>query len=424
MMIRAALVFGLLGAFGLACGEAAAPEVDGDSDQIIGGAAARGVQLDAVGALRYSAKADAGVVDAGAVPSSFTSLCTATLIAPKLIVTAKHCAASAGDVTSPLSDRQTLFFTTGADATNPKRTIRVVRSWLSPLHEGGYVSYGSDVAVMQLEEAITDITPLKVADTHLSAALEGSKLSAVGFGYRNRAKKMGTRRVGTLTLQATSGQFMASVFDSEQDLSAFAHEESPQGFGVEDEERLVSLWERTLLPNYESFVGLAYGDAQPCSGDSGGPLLALVGTDLVVVGVVSGSHKLTDRSVNPCSVLGQTYATFGPLVQTTFAAAENAVGQRVTRTAVASVAAGSTAQLPAEVAAPTGDAGTLSSRCQGLTAAGICKGGTVQRCIADSEGPARPVQIDCTLLRSTCAVNATTQAAECVDAPAPGDAGR
>ncbi len=417
MSSRAVLLFGFAAALGLACSDAEQPEVEGDSDRIIGGTAARGVLLDAIGALRYSAKADAGMVDAGAVPSGFTALCTATLIAPTLIVTAKHCAASASDVTAPISDRQTLFFTLGADAIAPRRTIRVVRSLLSSVHEGGYVGYGSDVAVMQLEESVDDVVPLKVADAHLGAALEGSKLTAVGFGYRDRAKKMGTRRAGTLTLRATSGQFMARVFGSQEELSAFAHAESPQGFGLEDEERLVSLWERTLLPSYEIFLGLAYGDAQPCSGDSGGPLLALVGTDLVVAGVVSGSHKLTNRSVNPCSVLGQTYATFGPSVQTTFSAAERSVGQRITRVPVTAVAAGSAARLPTEIIAPTGDAGTLAARCHGLTKSGICTEGTVQRCIDDSEGPPRPVQIDCTLLRSTCAVNPATQAAECVDAP-------
>ena len=38
-----------------------------------------------------------------------------------------------------------------------------------------------------------------------------------------------------------------------------------------------------------AYLGLGENDAQPCSGDSGGPLLARVGDENVVVAVVSGS---------------------------------------------------------------------------------------------------------------------------------------
>ncbi len=415
--MRTVLLLCSAAALAVACSDAAEPDTEGGSDKIIGGTPAKGSQLDAVGALRRASGADAGVVDAGAVPTGFKSLCTATLIAPRLIVTAKHCAANASDTTVAISDTQTLFFTIGPDANKPKRAVRVVRSWLSPIVEDGYVGYGSDVAVMQLEESIDDVTPLKVADAHLDAALERSRFSAVGFGYRDRAGRMGARRAGTLTLQATKGPFMASVFPTRDAMIAFARTESPQGFSPDDEDRLTGLWDRKLLTNYEAFVGLAYGDSQPCSGDSGSPLLARVGNELVVAGVVSGSHKLSNRSANPCSVLGQIYATFGVYVQSTFTAAAAAVGQPIVRTSLRTLAPGSSAALPSEPDASTGDAGSLSDRCQGLSKEGTCVDGTVQRCIADTEGPPRPVRIDCTLLLSACAVNATTRVAECVNAP-------
>lgn len=419
----AALLGTLLGGLAFACEQTNEPDPSESPEEIIGGAAAKGAQLDAIGSLRYSAALDAGVSDsATSIPNGYNGLCTATLIAPRLIVTAKHCAARATTTTLPMSDSQTLYFAIGPDTLRPKRAVRVVRTWLSPMRDEGYVGYGSDVAVMQLETAIDDVTPLKVANAHLDASAKGSRFSVVGFGYRDRAMRKGTRRAGTLTLQATAGRFMGSVFGSKEQMVAFARNESPEAFTADDADRLYGLWDRTLLPQYEAFFGLAYGDSQPCSGDSGAPLLARVGDELVVAGVVSGSHKLSNRTANPCSVLGQVYATFGPLVQTTFDVAQNATGLSVTRTRLTPLAAGSSAQLPPKVdVQQAGDAGVtdagspLTARCQGLSKEGICVDGTVQRCIAEAEGPPRPTRVDCTLLLSTCAMSGNV--AECADVP-------
>lgn len=423
-MLRVFLFSCFAGSLALACSDTAQPDPEDSPDPIIGGTPAKGAQLDAIGSLRYSGAADAGISDSPTtIPSGYNTLCTATLIAPRLIVTAKHCASPADNIGAARSDSQTLYFAIGPDTQRPKRAVRVTRTWLSPMREDGYVNYGSDVAVMQLETAIEDVTPLKVAESHLAANLKGSRFSVVGFGYRDRETRRGTRRAGTLTLQATSGAFTSSVFASKEEMIAFARTESPEAFGRDDADRLAGLWERTLLPNYEAFLGLGYGDAQPCSGDSGAPLVARVGDELVVAGVVSGSHKLSNKSANPCSVLGQVYATFGPLVQTTFDAAQATTGQTITRTRVTQLAPGSAAVLPPEVEVPQtqadaglSDAGSpLGVRCQGLSKGGICVDGTVQRCIAEAEGPPRPTRIDCTLLLSTCAV--TNNVAECADVP-------
>ena len=158
----------LLVTVALACGDATNEPAAG-ADAIIGGTPARGSALSAVGALRAPSSADGGTAPPGAVPGGYGGLCTATLIAPRLIVTAKHCAARADDPSAPISDSQTLFFTLGPDATKPTRTIRVARTWLVPLYEGGYVAFGSDVAVMQLEDTVDDVAPLRVADGQLAS---------------------------------------------------------------------------------------------------------------------------------------------------------------------------------------------------------------------------------------------------------------
>jgi len=418
-MIRVALSSAFACLLALACGETAAPNPDDSPDAIIGGSAARGATLDAIGSLRTRTEEGAGenLGDAGLtmVPSGFDGMCTATLVSPSLIVTAKHCATRAPDTTVPRTDSEPVFFTIGSDSSTPKRVIRVLRTWLSPVIDEGYVGHGSDVAVMQLAEPVTDVKPLRVAAAHLPSSLVGSRLSAVGFGYRDRQTRMGARRAGTLTLQATSGRLLGDVFSSSDELIAFAKRESPEAFGAEDADRLLGLWDRTLLPEYEAFLGLAYGDAQPCNGDSGAPLVARVGDELVVAGVVSGSHKLSNRVANPCSVLGQVYATFGPLVQTTFDVAQVRTGETIGRLRLATVAKGSESSLPPETA--VADGGTLADRCQGLPKNGRCSDGTVQRCIAEAEGPPRPARIDCTLLLSTCKM--VSNVAGCVDVAAP-----
>lgn len=441
--------FALAAVLGACAGDGAAT----DEGSIIGGAPSRGARLDAVGSLARpvspapsdggaaDADADAGG-DAGASPAPFKPFCTATLVAPTLVLTAKHCVDS--DRGGVLTDHETITFNVGPDGARPKRAVEVARTWLAPANEGGFVKLGVDVALLELREPIDDVVPLPMLEGHVGEEAVGARFSAVGFGYRDRARSIGERRAGTLTLHATSGQFMAKVFGSADEVVAHAKAESPEAFDRSDASRLVDLYAKTLLPDAEVFLGLGDGDSQPCSGDSGGPLLARSGDRLVVVAVVSGSHKLSGRSANPCSVLGEVYATFGPVVQTMLTEVEAATGAVVERTPLGAVHAGSSATLPP--APPRPDAASLDgsagppddgwedgdepvdggaasgaldpaeaeARCRGLRAEGVCEDGAVLRCIPQAEGPPRATRVDCTLLLSAC-VRGTDGIAECAD---------
>lgn len=391
-----------------ACTSSGSDTATSDAD-VVGGVRASGAKLDVVGSL-VNLDADAGTGEG----ARFSPFCTATLVGPKLLITAKHCASLGQGVLR--SDVKPFYFNVGADARAPSSSIKVVKTWLSPLDGGGMAGEGSDVALLELEREVPGVTPLEVADGALGASLVGARLSAVGFGVRDRQWSVGARMAGTVTLRATQDRGAQQVFASEQALIDFARSEAPQSFDEEnDPERLSMFWYRKLLPEYEVFTGLAEGDAQPCTGDSGGPLLARVGDALVVVGVVSASHKLAKRQNNPCSMFGEVYASFGPAVQTLFDTARSA-GHPLQRVTVDAVDAGSKASLPAPDLSDGGfDAGAVAPPgCRGLDVKGTCDDGAALRCVAPDEGVPRATRTDCTLLLSDCRVG-EDGAATCVD---------
>lgn len=450
----------------IACGSSTNEPREDESD-IIGGAQANGRRLDAIGSLGRplrpsvtpvitpDAGANGGAVDAGAAtggaedageggagasdggavdaedggvegaegPEEYRVFCTATLVAPKLVVTAKHCV----EGKSP----DDVWFNIGPDGTRPTRAVKAANIRTAPLGEGGFVKLGADVAVIELAEEVTDVAPLPVLAEALSDRAVGSRFSAVGFGIRDRQRTLGKRIAGTLTLRATEGAFAQRIFGSLEELVAFAKSESPEGFGWGDERRLEKdFWDWNLLSEYEAFLGLGDGDAQPCSGDSGGPLVARIGGELVVAGVVSGSFKLSNTYANPCSVLGEVYATFGPVVQTMFDEVQAASGHELRRVALQAIDEGSPAVLPDLPAPPPtddvdggepvpsndadGGASTSVDRCRGLSDRGVCEKDAVLRCVAPEEGPPHATRIDCTLLLSTCQI-ASDGTAGCAD---------
>lgn len=392
VLVAAAVTAGAPG-----CGGSEEPEAAARGDEIVGGVAARSSRLDAIGALGRK-QAD----------GSFKYFCTATLIAPRLVLTAKHCAAKSGQ--APHSERETIHFGIGDDSKAPKRTVKIARTWMAPLDEGGYIKRGSDVAVMALDEPIDDIAPLPIVGDHVDASFVDGRVSAVGYGVRDVARSSGLRRAGTLTIRSTEGPLVQGLFPTVEEMIAFVSTEGGAAYDpVKDEPRVRELWEKSILERHELFAGVAPGDAQPCSGDSGGPLVGRVEGGLAVFAVVSGSFKLTNRDKNPCSVLGEVYATFPADVQAMIDEASAAVeGDRPSRIVATELLPGSPAPVPEQ---KDGD------RCAGVSVAGVCDRGAAIRCLAEVEGPPHVTRTDCTLLGQTCGVvgEGDEKIAECVD---------
>lgn len=368
LLLRAACTLGLL-SLGLgACGGTPATTAGSSDDSIIGGVDATGAKLNAIGTVGHKSFDD-----------SFDYFCTATLIAPTVVLTAKHCATRDPKSGHTMLDEEPIYFAVGPDSTKPLKTVRVKSVLLSPVHDAGFVALGSDVALYFLEAPIDDVTPLRVDGALLSELKVGQKFTAVGFGVRDRERNSGQRKAGQLTLQGVSGKPVQKVFPTYEEFAAFIAKHDGEDYVKAQEERMKKFYELELLKGYEAYLGLGENDAQPCSGDSGGPLLARVKDENVVVAVVSGSFK---GRTYPCSVVGEVYATFGPRVTELLDSA--------------------------------------SPECAGVPVWGTCDeaGKVVTRCVSKREGPQRVNKIDCSALGQVCKIN-PENTAFCDDPPEP-----
>lgn len=399
-------------------------EVDSKSEEIIGGVAANGARLNAIGSLGLVFTDWQGT-------QVFEPFCSGALIGQQTVLSAKHCTDLFFDAALY---GYSVAFGVGPNGFAPTRILDVVDVQRAPGDVGGYVGYGHDVGVFHLLDPVTDIAPLQVST--LSDADVGSKLVAIGYGVQDNAYNFGTRRTGNVTLRALRGRIYEIVFESfegfvewfngnpvfpprgapggtvamrtpELLVQAKAAGAQPAdhdgaggagegggtagsagaagkggaggnagmgGFGNEggdggEHDFLRSLYDTTVLDEgYEVFVGGVAGDAQPCYGDSGGPLLRRnAAGELVAYGVASGVVVSREQACD----FGAVYATFGPGVLEFVEQSRSWVDP-----------------------------------CLGLSSSGVCEGDVAHRCTSPLEGPRRPVQFDCSMLGETCAVQA------------------
>ena len=215
---------------------------------------------------------------------------------------------------------------------------------------------------------------MRFARAALARDQVGKIFTAVGFGVRDRERNSGQRRAGAVTLRAADGKPMPAMFESKELFLGYLREKEGDPYITANQKRLDEFWDFTLMDSYEAYLGLGKDDSQPCSGDSGGPLVRK-GEDgeLEVVAVVSGSFKGWKF---PCSLLGETYATFGPRVQ---------------------------------------DMIRDASACGAVPVDGACEGTFAVRCVSDAEGPQKVTRTDCGLINQVCAVDPTSKKAGCVD---------
>ncbi len=402
----------LLFATAVATGAAASgdsPDTGTSADEIIGGVPARSARLNAVGALGYD--------DFGS--GSFRPVCTGTLIAPTMVLTAEHCVDFVTDAPSQLK------FLIGFDAYNPVRTVPVHGVAMEQSDWGGVIGLGIDMAIMHLAEPVTNVRPFPVAiptDSQLDLRFAG-----IGYGLQDSTGRHGTRMTGSMTFQASGGRVFEAIYGTFEDFVADAARFGVDGTTPEGLALLQQAWDETLLLDnrVEGWFGGGRHDAQACFGDSGGPITKAVNGQPTVYGVASWVAYADENRL--CD-LGAAYSTMTP-VGLDFIAYETAcpliprAGQCLdltTHQRCATPEEGGYRELLNDCSAlgmvcgvdEAGELGCIEDPCESIAPEGQCDGDVAVRCTRPEEGPRRVVSTDCADLGGSCAV--TGDGVECV----------
>ena len=214
----------------------------------------------AAGAQAYGA--DNTFRSVAAIGSNGFLACTGTLISPRLVITARHCNLTVGDVVSFGDNISASVFTT------------TVSSVFLPAGPGFDSTDGGDVALLRLRSQVPAnvATPMRLLDE--TTGLVGRNAGFAGFGFQGLGStghffgNSGRRWAGDNTIDA----YLSVPTDFGFNLILTDFDNGTAGANT--------------LP--ESSAAPLPREATTANGDSGGPLLVEVNDEPVIAGVLTG----------------------------------------------------------------------------------------------------------------------------------------
>lgn len=386
-LLEAALVFALVAGLSSCTDSSGSVSMNGGHEtsaevaEIIGGFDSRGKAVDAIGTVGMKNR-----------KGEYQFFCSATLIAPSTVLTAKHCAIVLDGPFAgmKLVNLVPIFFAVGPDSKTPTQIVEAIAADISPLNRGGFVGLGNDVAIYHLARPITDVTPIPVAQAPLTDADVNKAFASVGYGSQDNWEDItgdlsATRKAGRTTLRALRGKSFELMLGSYEAFRQQFVDIYGEDVVAEYEDMIKSWYDTTVIyEGYEVWTGAVDGDSQTCHGDSGGPLVGKVNGQRQVFGVVSGGWFSTQLACD----YGTFYASLGEKTQALIAKSLE-----------------------------------YKDPCAETSVEGQCEGDVAIRCTGKWEGDRRRTEMDCSMIDQVCARGAGGQVG-CFNADAlPSDGG-
>jgi V8-like Glu-specific endopeptidase len=188
------------------------------------------------------------------------SLCTSTLIAPTVLLTAAHCVAA-----EMFQGPAQFAAIAGSDLRDPasRKVYKVKEVHWDTQFDKNAPQKGHDIGVAILESPITDIQPIPFNTQPITAQDNGRELRITGYGLADGTEQLGALGGGGAPAETSAG--IKRVATTKQ----------------------ISVDSLTIELGATSLFGTMSGEANICSGDSGGPVFAKIGGVDTVVGVNS-----------------------------------------------------------------------------------------------------------------------------------------